>query len=127
MPSVAGLLMLTAGIFNILWLVSAFTQILDIKELLRITWVISPLPYIILDIGFGGNTFLASVIALIFILGILSSVIGGVFAMIRSRWGLALAGSVGAFVCVPLLGVLVILLIIISKHLFVDKRKSHDN
>lgn len=126
MPSVAGLLMLTAGIFNILWLVSAFTQILDIKELLRITWVISPLPYIILDIGFGGNTFLASVIALIFILGILFSIIGGVFAMRRSRWGLALAGSVGAFVCVPLLGVLVILLIIISKHLFVDKR-SHDN
>ena len=53
---VAGLLMLTAGIFNILWLAAAFTRIIDVKELLRTTWAMSPFPYIILDIGFGGNT-----------------------------------------------------------------------
>jgi hypothetical protein len=30
--------MLSAGIFNILWLAVVITKILDIKELLRATW-----------------------------------------------------------------------------------------
>ena len=52
---VAGLLMLIAGIFNILWLVSVFARILDAKELIHTTWVITPFPWVILDVGFGGT------------------------------------------------------------------------
>ena len=116
--------MLIAAAFNILWLVGAFTQILDIKDLLRTTLVISPFPYIILDVGFGGNTVLASVAALIFILGILLSVIGGVFALRKRAWDLALIGSIGAFICVPLLGIAAIILTVMSKGQFVGQGKQ---
>ena len=78
---VAGLLMLTAGIINILWLAAAFTRIIDIKALLRGTWVISPFPYIILDIGFGGNIVLTSIIVVVFIAEILLSLISSIFAL----------------------------------------------
>ena len=120
MPAVAGLLMLTAAIFNIIWLAAAFTQILDIKETLHITWVISPLPYIGLAIGFGGNTALSNMLAVIFILGILLSILGGVFALRRRVWGLTLAGSVGALICVPLLGVAAIIFTVMAKPRFVE-------
>ena len=124
LPVIAGILMLTAATFNILWLVGAFTQILDIKALLRATWVISPFPYIILDIGFGGNTILASMVAIIFGLGIILSIVGGIFALRRRTWGVALTGSVGAFICVPLFGIAAIILIVMSKHLFVSRNRS---
>jgi len=113
--------MLIAGIFNVLWLAGAFTRILDIKALLRATWVISPFPYIILDIGFGGNTILTSMVAMVFVLGIILSIVGGIFALRRRAWGFVLAGSAGALVCVPLLGILAIILTIMSKHLFVGR------
>ena len=110
--------MLIAGIFNVLWLAGAFTRILDIKALLRATWVISPFPYIILDIGFGGNTILASMVALVYVLGIILSIVGGILALRRRAWGAALTGSVGAFICIPLAGIAAIILIVKSKHLF---------
>jgi len=66
----------------------SFTRLLDIKELLHVTLVISPFPYLILDIGFGGNNFVASLIALVFIFGILLSIIGGCFALKRKNRGL---------------------------------------
>jgi hypothetical protein len=59
-PTIAGILMLTASIFNVMWLIAAFTQIVDIKELLRTTWLISPRPYLVLDIGFRGATVISS-------------------------------------------------------------------
>jgi len=98
-PSVvASLLMLTAAIFNILWLAVVFTRIIDVKELLHTTWAISPLPYIILDIGFGGNTVLASIIVVVFVVGILLSLISCTIALRKRIWGLALTGSIGAFI-----------------------------
>ena len=86
----AGLLMLIAGIFNILWLVSVFARILDAKELLNTTWVITPFPWVILDVGFGGNNAAASLLAISFLVGIILSIIGGVFALRRRAWGAAL-------------------------------------
>jgi hypothetical protein len=59
-PAVVGILTLTAGFFNILWFIGVFTHILDVKALLRATAVISPFPYLILDVGFGGNNLMAS-------------------------------------------------------------------
>jgi len=37
-----------------------FARILDAKELVRATWVIKPFPWVILDVGFGGNNAAAS-------------------------------------------------------------------
>ena len=115
---VAGLLMLTAGIINILWLAAAFTRIIDIKALLRGTWVISPFPYINLDIGFGGNIVLTSIIVVVFIAEILLSLISSIFALRKRMWGLALTGSVSTLICVPLLGIVAIILTVISKRSF---------
>ena len=99
MPTTAGILMLAAGIFNIIWIIVAFTRIIDPKVLLRDTWVITPLPYFILYVGFGGNTFLSSVLVLIFIFGIIFSIIGGIIALRIQRWGLELVGSLVATLC----------------------------
>ncbi len=121
--TVAGILMLTASAFNILWLAAAFTGILDLKETLHVTWVISPLPYIGLAIGFGGNTVLSNILAILFVLGILLSIMGGVLALIRRAWVLALTGAVGALICVPLLGIVAIPLTVMSKHLYLGQEK----
>jgi hypothetical protein len=106
---VSGILMLTSGAFNILWLIGVFTRILDIKELLRLTWVISPFPYIILDVGFGGNAFIASVFVILFIVGIFLSIIGGSLALSRKPRAL-LIGALGALICIPLLGIVSIII-----------------
>jgi uncharacterized membrane protein len=121
LPVVAGILMLAAATFNIAWLIGALTRVLDIKALLRASWVISPFPYVILDIGFGGNTILASVVAIIFVLGIILSIVGGIFALRRRAWGVALTGSLGACICVPLFGIAAAILIVVSKNLFVNR------
>ena len=101
---VSGILMLMSGAFNILWLIGVFTRIFDIKELLRLIWVISPFPYIILDVGFGGNAFIASVLVILFILGIFLSIIGGLLTL-RKKPRALLIGALGAFICIPLLGI----------------------
>lgn len=121
LTSLAGILTLAAAAFNILWLAVAFTRIVDVKELLRVTRVILPLPYIVLAIGFGGNTALSSILAIVFILGILLSVIGGVLTLRRRVWRLALVGSVGALICVPLLGIAAFVLTIMLKGHFAGR------
>ena len=104
LSTVSGILMLMSGAFNILWLIGVFTRIFDIKELLRLTWVISPFPYVILDVGFGGNALIASVLVILFILGIFLSVIGGLLTL-RKKPRALLIGALGAFICIPLLGI----------------------
>ena len=106
--------MLIAGVFNVLWLIGVFTHVLDVKALLRATAVISPFPYLILDVGFGGNNFIASVLAVIFILGILASIIGGWFTLKRKTRGLAFFGAVGACICAPMLGIAAVIVLALS-------------
>jgi hypothetical protein len=96
--------MLTASIFNVIWLIAAFTQIVDIKAPLRTTCLISPLPYMVLDIGFGGATVISSILAVVFIAGIILSLIGGILAVRKRKWGLSLAGSIGTLVLLSLSG-----------------------
>jgi hypothetical protein len=109
LSTVSGILMLTSGAFNILWLIGVFTRILDIKEFLRLTWVISPFPYIILDVGFGGNAFIASVLVILFIVGIFLCIIGGSLTLSRKPQAL-LIGALGAIICIPLLGIMSIII-----------------
>ncbi len=120
---IVGIIMLITSAFNIIWLIGAFTRILDIKALLRTTLVISPFPYFILDISFSGNTVIASVIAIVFILGILLSIIGGVVALRRRAWGLVLTGSIGTLICIPFLGIAAIILTVMSKNQFIGQKK----
>jgi uncharacterized membrane protein len=114
LPAAAGILMLIAGVLNILWLIGVFTHVLDVKALLRVTWMISPFPYLILDIGFGGNNFIASVLAVIFIFGILLGIIGGWFILKRKNRSLALMGAAGACICAPLLGIAAVIIMALS-------------
>ena len=120
--TVAGLLMLIAGIFNIFWLTAVFARILDAKALLRNTWVITPFPYIILDVGFGGNNTIASLLAIVFLAGIIMSIVGSIFSLRRRTWGIALTGSISAFICVPILGIAAIILIVLAKNIFWGKK-----
>ena len=115
MSLVAGLLMLAAGLVNITFLTIIFTRIVDPKEIIRVIWVISPFPYVGLAIGFGGNVALSNILAVIYILGILLSIIGSVFVLRRMAWGLSLIGSVGTLICIPLLGIAAIVLILMIK------------
>ena len=89
-------------------------HVLDAKELLRVTWVISPFPYLILDIGFGGNNFIASVLAVIFVLGILAAIIGGWFALKGKTRAIAFVGAAGACISVPLLGIAALIILLAS-------------
>ena len=123
MPAIAGTLMLIAATFNIIWLLIALTGIIDPKVLLHDTSWITPVPYFILDVGFGGNTFLSSVLVLIFIFAIIISIIGGIFALRRRKWGLVLIGTVGAIVGLPILGVISFVLIATLKPQFARSEK----
>ena len=122
-PLVATILMLASSTFNIIWLVAGFARILDFKEVLHFMWAISPLPYFGVAAGFGGNTVISNVLAAVFILGILASILGSIFALIRRRWGLVLSGSIGALLCFPILGIAAITLTAISKRLYLKQEK----
>jgi hypothetical protein len=60
---------------------------------------------------------LTSMGILTIILAILS-LVGGIFALQRKMWGLALAGSIGAFLTAIILGIPAIILIALSKKEF---------
>jgi hypothetical protein len=113
-PAAAGILMLIAGIFNVFWLIGVFTHVLDVKALLRATAVISPFPYLILDVGFGGNNLMASLLALIFLLGIVLSIVGGWLTLKRKSRSMALAGAAGACVAAPLAGIVAVAIILVN-------------
>ncbi len=51
------------------------------------------------------------------VLGIIA-IVGGVFAIRRRIWGLALVGSILAFFCDPILGILAIIFVSLSKREF---------
>lgn len=94
--------MLIAGAFNIIWLAGSFARIIDPKEVLRFMWIISPLPYFGVATAFGNNTAMSSVLMIVFVLAILASLLGSVFALRRRMWSLALSGSVGALLAFQL-------------------------
>ena len=122
-PAASAILMLTASAFNIIWLAAVFSRAIDPKEVLRYMWAISPLPYFGIAAGFGGNTAESNVLVTMFVLGILVSILGSIFALRRRMWGLALSGSIGALLCFPILGVASVTLTVISKQWYLGKEK----
>ncbi len=76
-------------------------------------------------VGFLGMPFLSAIIGLviipIIILGVVS-IVGGIFALRRERWGWALAGAICALVPpLGILGILAIIFVILSQ----DEFKGH--
>ena len=61
---------------------------------------------------------LLSVLAIPFMLLSVLSIVGGVFALKRKIWGLALGGSIAALLCSTVLGVVSIIFIALSKDEF---------
>ena|GEM_PF-4960531 len=120
---IAGWLMLLGAGFTALWLVAAFTDVIDPKTIFRFIWVASPLPYIGLGTAFGGNSGLASAFILAFLVGIMVSLVGGILTLRKKPWGISLAGSIGMLISVPILGATALVLVVRSKGEFTRRPK----
>jgi len=63
------------------------------------------------------NTLIPIISAPLVILGLLD-IAGGIYALMRKAWGMALAGSITALITSPLLGIIALVLTVISKKEF---------
>jgi hypothetical protein len=102
-PLTAGILDIVSGVgmlFVCFWLVLAG----------GITSVVGNVPAWVPSLLFG--------LAIPFALLALLAVIGGIFAIQRKVWGLALAGSISAFFCCFILGIIALILVAVSHHEF---------
>lgn len=63
------------------------------------------------------STLIPMVAVPLIILGVLD-LIGGVYALLRKAWGMALAGAVAALISSPLLGIIALVLAVISRKEF---------
>jgi len=108
MPTVAG----------ILGIVSASFKLLAVFGLIIAIVVVEGNPYIDLSLAAGGVP--VNVVAILWIITIplavfgILALVGGIYALRRKRWGLALAGSIGAFLPSSLLGMASVVLTALS-------------
>jgi hypothetical protein len=107
-PIIAGVLEIIAGVLGLLAAVALFAGVGTTGDLPGISMGSIPafVPGLIKGMGI-----------LTVILAILS-LVGGIFALLRKMWGLALAGSIGAFFTAIILGIPAIILIALSKKEF---------
>lgn len=103
MPTTAGILEIIAGSFGVI-----AAGVLNL--IAGITRFVPEVPRSLAPIFVGLSVPLA-------ILGILA-IVGGVYALHRKMWGLALAGSIGAFFTSWLLGIAAIVITAMSKDEF---------
>jgi uncharacterized membrane protein HdeD (DUF308 family) len=57
-------------------------------------------------------------LAIFFLIASILAIVGGIYAMRRKNWGMALAGSIAALLCAAPLGIAAIVLIALSKKEF---------
>lgn len=125
-PRVAGILCLVSVFFPWLLALIARTMSGNISQTSNIfLWIFIPIiPVIGHTVPFSvfGNAPPIPLIGIISILAFIVSlplaIIGGIMAIRRKLWGLALAGSIGAFICSPLLGIAAIILVAQSRRGF---------
>jgi hypothetical protein len=113
-PKIAGVLLIISGSIGILGaLIGAL-----------ILWAFSEG----VAVGFGdpGNAPLSLLLVLGIIVALpgLIAVIGGISALKRRRWGLTLAGSIGAMLYFTALGIPALVLLILSKKEFESRRSE---
>ena len=107
-PIIAGVLEIIAGVLGLLAAVSLFIGVGVTNGSLGIP--LGPIPAFVPGL-IKGLGFLTIILAIL-------SLAGGIFALLRKMWGLALAGSIGAFFTAIILGIPAIILIALSKKEF---------
>ena len=107
-PLIGGILAIVSGGFKLLGFLGLFAASLVFPIT---TATILP------TCGVGELTILLIIIIPLAILGILA-IVGGIYALQRKKWGLALAGSIAAFLPWSFLGLASIILIALSKNEF---------
>jgi hypothetical protein len=114
-PTTAGILSITDGAFSIMG--AFFLLIASVVISAGSSWVG------INETDFGTMTE-ASVAAVILVMAIITAIlaileiVGGIFALRRKAWGLALAGSIAAALPLNILGILAIIFLAMSKDEF---------
>ena len=103
---------LTAGILTI---ISAAIKLLTALGIIIGFSVYTTRPQF--SIGISETTILIGIMIPFLVLGIVA-LIGGICAIRRKMWGMALAGSIAAFLPTSILGVLAIIFVAISKNEF---------
>ncbi len=106
----AGILMIVAGVFNLIYGTLAFTNLIDIKAAVRYLWIISPLPYFGFATAFTGHPVISNVLMTAYLVGIPLAIIGGSIFLAKRNPGSWLLGTLGAVLCFPLLGIASIVL-----------------
>ncbi len=100
-PIAAGVIDIISGCFGILCAISLIIPIVILE---------------VLEVSFA-EQILVAVAVICAIAGVLG-IIGGTFALQRKFWGLALAGSIGALVSIPILGIAAVILTALSRDEF---------
>jgi hypothetical protein len=103
---------LTAGILTIISAVFKLLTVLGI--IIGLSFYTTGTDY---SIGISETAILIGIMVPFLILGIVS-LIGGIYAIRRKKWGMALAGAIAAFLPSGILGVLAIIFVSLSKHEF---------
>ena len=116
-PTVAGILDIVSGAFR---LISSIAAILGIMYFIPFSTSVSPGPVPDMpNCMIPGITFTILIIALVFVVVVaILSIIGGICAIQRKRWGLALAGSIAAIFGSLVMGILATILTTMAKDEF---------
>ncbi len=124
----SGILMLTSVALIILFAVMLLTQLLPrviADSIMVIAWLVGPLLIFGVALSFTGHEVLGNIYAVLFLLAIIAAVIGGVFALRRKRWGLALAGAIGTLLTSPPLGIVALILLLSGRNEFRHESITH--
>ena len=108
----AAILMLSAGVFNVLVFALAITRLVDPKSIIGVSWVISPLPYFGVAAGFTGKDVISNILAAGYFIGIMTSIAGGAGFWVRKTIVPGIIGAAGALLCFPILGAAAIILLV---------------
>ena len=110
MPTIAGILDIVAGIVSFIGLIFVLVGV----SILAYTEGIGP------SMGIPGALIfaIAAIFAILSIIADILAIVGGIFALRRKRWGLALAGYIAAFFASILLGIAAIVFTVLSKKEF---------
>lgn len=112
---IAAVLMIGAGVLNILFAVMAISGIVDIKAVIGFSWVISPLPYFGVATGFTGRPVISNILAFAYLAGILAAIAGGIISLFKKNIVPWLIGMIGALLCFPLLGIASVVMTALSR------------